>query len=76
MTPDMVPSLTDPTQRPDEPLTSGLASGPGPGPSSLGLPTPTVQTWQTGRDVVTQLAANPNASPALQWLASRLGSTF
>lgn len=28
--------LTAPTQRPDEPLTAGIASGPGPGPEALG----------------------------------------
>lgn len=30
--------LTAPTQRPDEPLTAGIASGPGPGPEVLGGP--------------------------------------
>jgi hypothetical protein len=29
--------LTDPTMRPDEPLTAGMATGPGPGPEVLGL---------------------------------------
>ena len=33
--PDDVPSLADPTSRPDEPLTAGIASGPGPGPEIL-----------------------------------------
>jgi hypothetical protein len=29
------PNLTDPTQRPGEPITAGLATGPGPGPEAL-----------------------------------------
>lgn len=33
--PGEVPTLTDPTARPDEPLTAGLPVGAGPGPSSL-----------------------------------------
>ena len=31
--PPMPPSLTAPTQRPDDPITSGIADGPGAGPS-------------------------------------------
>ena len=27
--------LTDPTQRPNEPITAGLPSGPGPGPEAI-----------------------------------------
>lgn len=30
--PEDSPMLTDPTQRPDEPITAGLPIGPGPGP--------------------------------------------
>lgn len=33
--PEDTPMLTDPTQRPDEPITSGLRSGPGLGPEAL-----------------------------------------
>lgn len=35
-TPDDTPTLTAPTQRPDEPLEAGLPFGPGPGPEVLG----------------------------------------
>lgn len=35
-TPDQVPRLDDPTARPNEPLTAGLATGPGAGPEALG----------------------------------------
>jgi hypothetical protein len=30
-----IPSVTDPTQRPQEPVTAGLPLGPGPGPEAL-----------------------------------------
>jgi hypothetical protein len=33
--PDESPNLTDPTNRPGEPITAGLSSGPGPGPESM-----------------------------------------
>lgn len=32
------PSLTDPTQRPNEPITAGVDIGPGPGSDILNLP--------------------------------------
>ena len=35
MYPEDTPMLLDPTQRPAEPLTAGLSSGPGPGPEVL-----------------------------------------
>jgi len=42
--PSVVP-LTEPTQRPNEPITAGIDMGPGPGSSVLGLPN---QAQQTG----------------------------
>jgi hypothetical protein len=33
--PEDTPMLTDPTNRPDEPITSGLMSGPGNGPEGM-----------------------------------------
>ena len=33
--PEDIPNLTDPTQRPNEPITDGLAGGPGRGPEAL-----------------------------------------
>lgn len=36
VTPDMIPRLDDPSTRPQEPVTAGLASGLGPGPEALG----------------------------------------
>lgn len=32
ITPNQIPSLGDPTERPNEPVTAGLMNGPGPGP--------------------------------------------
>jgi hypothetical protein len=32
------PGLLDPTQRPNEPVTAGLSSGPGTGPEALNMP--------------------------------------
>lgn len=59
------PELTDPTQNVNEPVTAGLASGPGAGPESLAMPDPNqqdVQAWRTHL-------------PALEYLASMPGST-
>jgi hypothetical protein len=36
--PDQIPTLTTPSQRPGEPLTTGLSTGPGAGPEALGSP--------------------------------------
>lgn len=33
--PDDTPNMSDPTNRPNEPVTAGLPSGPGPGPEAL-----------------------------------------
>jgi hypothetical protein len=35
--PGQIPSLEDPTARPDEPVTAGLPIGEGPGPEALGM---------------------------------------
>ncbi len=41
-----VVSLTEPTRRPDEPVTAGVDAGPGPGSEILGLKTPTDVTLE------------------------------
>lgn len=48
MSPDMVPKLDDPTGRPNEPLTTGLSTGPGMGPEAIGgsPPNPAVASVQ------------------------------
>lgn len=35
--PGSLGALTRPTERPNEPLTAGIASGPGPGPEAMGM---------------------------------------
>jgi len=45
-TPDDSPMLTDPTQRPNEPVTTGLNSGPGAGREALGGMDPRVAETQ------------------------------
>jgi hypothetical protein len=69
--PNVVP-LTAPTQRPGEPLTAGMATGPGPGPEVLGInPRPNRYA-----DVLSSLAQAPGADPAWGQLADaarRLG---
>lgn len=37
-TPEDTPNLTDPTRRPDEPVTAGMPFGPGPGPDPRSAP--------------------------------------
>lgn len=43
------PSLTAPSQRPNEPVQAGLPSGPGPGPEALGVMDGTELTRETLR---------------------------
>ena len=70
--PQVVP-LTEPSQRPNEPVTSGAAAGAGPGPEALGLPPQAQQGGTSAKQVVQGLAAHPDASPALKQLADLLG---
>jgi len=61
--PDQVSPLDAPTDRPLEPVTTGI------GDPALGVGA----QWASTTDVVRAAAANPNASPALRAMASRLG---
>lgn len=65
--------LTAPSQRPNEPVTSGAASGAGPGVEALGLPPQAAQGGTSAKQIVQGLAAHPDASPALKQLANLLG---
>lgn len=66
--------LTAGTQRPNEPVTAGAATGAGPGISALGFtPGQMAPTGQTAKDAVAALASHPDASPELQRLAQLLG---
>ena len=68
-----VTTLDMPTMRPDEPVTSGAAAGPGPGPEALRLPTTGMQGGITAQASVRNLATRPDASPQLKQLAAQLG---
>lgn len=57
---------------PDQPVTHGADAGPGPGMDSLNLQSPVQTQYASALDMVNKLAANPNASPALQYLAGAL----
>jgi hypothetical protein len=66
--------LTAGTQRPNEPVTAGAATGAGPGISALGLnPAQMAMGGQTAKNQVQALAAHPDASPELKNLADLLG---
>lgn len=58
-------NLMGPTQRPHEPITAGLPSGPGPGPS------PQVASGSQGLAAMLQRMSQMSGSPALGQLASR-----
>jgi hypothetical protein len=61
-----------PTERPNEPVTAGLPTGPGAGPEALstGPQAPPTNTPQTGRDFFVGLAAQPGAPTAIRNLAA------
>lgn len=64
---NLAPSLFDPTDRPDEPLTAGASFGPGPGPEALSTPSagngPTQARLTAYMPVYIQMAESPYTSP-------------
>jgi len=71
--PPVVP-LTAPTQRPNEPVTTGAATGAGAGLSAIGIqPGQVITPGASAKQVVQSAAMHPDASPALQRLATLLG---
>ena len=70
--PDMPVPLSDPTQRPDEPVTHGADAGPGPGSASLGLMSPAAQQHQDGMSTLQGMIAQSPDNPTLQWLSVAL----
>jgi hypothetical protein len=69
-----VTPLSAPTQRPDEPVTTGSPMGAGAGPEAIGIqPGGMTQGGQSAKNLVQALAANKDASPELQALATTLG---
>ena len=69
-----VTPLSSPTQRPNEPVTTGAPMGAGAGPEAIGIqPGGMTQGGQSAKNLVQALAANKDASPELQALATTLG---
>ena len=69
-----VTPLSSPTQRPNEPVTTGSPMGAGAGPEAIGIqPGGMTQGGQSAKNLVQALAANKDASPELQALATTLG---
>lgn len=75
VTPDQVTPMDAPTDRPYEPVTAGMAGGPGVGPEALAFP-PVAMQWMNTRDALTQMASAPTASPMLQVMAQRFRAGF
>lgn len=70
-----LPPFDRPTERPDEPLTAGLSSGPGPGPEALNLQSPRdveLQAFMPYLPVLELQASQPNSSAALRILVRRI----
>jgi hypothetical protein len=68
--------LGAPTQNPNEPVTNGAAAGPGAGPEALILPNQVQSQYENAYQMFQQMASNPNASPAMKYLAQRIGQGF
>ena len=68
--------LNAPTQRPNEPVTSGADLGPGPTSASLGLASPVAAQHQSASSFIQSLASSTDASPALKFLAQRISGAF
>jgi len=68
--------LGAPTQNPMEPVTNGAPIGAGAGSEALILPNPIQAQYENAYQMFNQMAANPDASPALKYLAMRIGQGF
>ena len=69
-------SLYAPTERPNEPVTSGIKLGAGPGPEALVMQNQTQSQYQNAYQIFTDMAKNPDASPTLKYLAERIQQGF
>jgi hypothetical protein len=67
-----------PSQRPGEPVTAGADAGAGPDSSVLSAPamSPTVQEYQSVRDLVGSLALRNPSNPSVAYLNAALQRTF
>ena len=69
-------SLYAPTQRPGEPITHGIDLGAGGGSNVLSMHDPVQAQYENAYELIKTLAANPDASPTLQYLAQRIQQGF
>lgn len=66
---DQIPNLSDPTHRPDEPVTEGLPVGAGRGPEALGtMPPPPADPVRLAVEAMLQIAPNPDLMRVLNRL--------
>ena len=68
--------LYAPTQRLEEPVTTGIPIGPGAGPEVLAMQSRDSVEYKNAYELFQNLAANPNASPSMQYLAQRIQQGF
>ena len=68
--------LYDKTNRPDEPITHGVNIGPGGGSNVLAMQDQTAAQYENAYQMFQAMAQNPNATPALQYLAQRIQQGF
>ena len=75
--PDQLPSLSTPTTRPNEPITDGLAIGPGRGPEALTNYDPRLQETQALKQylpLLEPLARNPETPDSVRALVNYIRS--
>jgi hypothetical protein len=68
--------LGAPTNMPNQPVTHGANAGPGPGMDSLNLQSQDSANYQTAQSMLSAMAKNPNASPALKYLARAINGVY
>lgn len=64
-----VPNIDDDTHYPDEPITAGMAMGPGPGPEVLGQPD--AGRVQSTLELIADLTGDPRMAQLAQFAALR-----
>lgn len=69
-------SLNAPSMRPNEPVTAGVDIGLGPGSEVLPANIGVQGQYQNAQQLFDMLANQPDASPAMRYLAQRLGQAF
>ena len=72
---NLVP-LNAPTMRPHEPVTAGIDIGLGPGTEVMPTNVGVQGQYQSAQQLFDMLANQPDASPAMRYLAQRLGQAY